>query len=171
MPYSHTYFDREIGDYVDVHDDDEHDVDYRNAGPNFLPHRRGRGFRRLISRRGERPGNIAIRPRPDNPPRLPGRRPVVVREPEVAEPLVPSAPDLDGHIVVNKTALANLVPAAGQVWASFLIPPDAPKATGDDIVDRDNAAMHRQALAAHQQNQTRILALTDLAARAVKLFW
>jgi hypothetical protein len=51
----------------------------------------------------------------------------------------------------------------------FLVRPEAPQAVGDDVIDRDNAAMHRDALAQHQQNMTRALALTKLAARAVRL--
>ena len=45
-----------------------------------------------------------------------------------------------------------------------------PAMIGDDIIDRTNSTLHRDALAMHQQNQTRILALTELAARAAKLF-
>ena len=43
-------------------------------------------------------------------------------------------------------------------------------ATGDAIVDRNNASDHREALARHTQNQIRIQALTDLAAKAIKVF-
>ena len=75
-----------------------------------------------------------------------------------------------GYFAIKKDALAEIIPSLGQVWASFLGRPELPKAVGNDTIDRDNAALHRDALAHHQQNQTRILALTDLAARAVKLF-
>lgn len=78
--------------------------------------------------------------------------------------------DAGEFFAIRKTVLADLLSAAGPIWASFLMAPEPPKAVGDDVVDRDNASMHRQALAQHDQNQTRILALTDLAARVAKLF-
>ena len=78
--------------------------------------------------------------------------------------------DAGEYFAIKKSALAEIIPAVGQIWASVLVPPEAPKAIGDDIVDRDNASMHRQALAKHDQNQTRILALTNLVARAAKVF-
>jgi hypothetical protein len=73
----------------------------------------------------------------------------------------------DDELVVSKGAIAELIPAIGQVWASFLGLPEQPKATGSDVIDRNNAAMHRDALARHQQSQTRILALTMVAERLV----
>lgn len=72
-------------------------------------------------------------------------------------------------LAIKKSALVDLLPAAGALWASVLSPPDRPAAIGNDVVDRDNASLHREALALHQQNQTRILALTDLAARAARI--
>lgn len=75
-----------------------------------------------------------------------------------------------GYLSVRKADLLELVPAIGQIWASVLRLPDKPQATGDDVIDRNNAALHREALAHHQQSQTRILALTDLAYRLVNAF-
>ena len=100
---------------------------------------------------------------------------MVVR-PRPTRPVSPQRPDVamtydDGEFfAIKKSVLAELIPAAGQVWASLLAPPEPPQAIGNHVIDRDNAAMHRQALAMHGQNQTRILALTNLAARAAKLF-
>ena len=86
--------------------------------------------------------------------------------PVQAEPITQSS----AHVVIEKRAIAEMVPAVGQLWASFLGRPEMPEATGNDIIDRNNAAMHRDSLAMHQQSQTRILALTDLASRVIKLF-
>jgi hypothetical protein len=74
------------------------------------------------------------------------------------------------YLAIKKSAIVEILPSLGHLWAAFLGMPQAPQAVGEDKIDRDNAAMHREALARHQQNQTRILALTDLASRAVKLF-
>lgn len=76
------------------------------------------------------------------------------------------------YVAIKRTTLmqlGELIPGVGRVWASFLGRPEAPKAIGNDIIDRDNAATHRDALAQHGQNQTRILALTELAGRALTL--
>ncbi|MCG8422061.1 MAG: hypothetical protein MJE77_29410 [Proteobacteria bacterium] len=74
------------------------------------------------------------------------------------------------YFSISKNALVEFIPAVGKVWASFLGVPDKPEATGDHVTDRNNAAEHREALAKHSQNQTRILALSDLAAKAIHLF-
>lgn len=163
MTYSHSYVDPDTGDIIDVMDEDDDDVidHYRNAGPG--DGRRGRGFGRI---RDYTQGGVARRRRPEHRPR-PSQRPVIVHKPRPAP--APPPPVQDGFFTVDKGMVADVVPAVGKVWASFLVPPDGPQATGDDIVDRDNASMHRQALAAHQQNQTRILALSDLAARVLKM--
>jgi len=73
------------------------------------------------------------------------------------------------YFSLKKSALVEMVPLAGQVWASFLGRPQMPAAVGDDIADRENAALHRDALARHQQMQHRIVALSDLAARALDM--
>ena len=78
--------------------------------------------------------------------------------------------DIGGdYLAIRKSTLVELISPAGQVLASYLGRPEAPMAVGDDLVDRNNAALHRDALAAHQQNQARITALTDLATRALNL--
>jgi hypothetical protein len=131
------------------------------------------------------------------PPRMPGQatrppggmfggivppRQVVVRDPgppQIVPPRVPARPTTPArpigfehgeYLTIKKSAIAEILPSLGHLWAAFLGMPQAPQAVGEDKTDRDNAAMHRDALARHQQNQTRILALTDLASRAVKLF-
>ena len=141
-------------------------VEQRNATPRD---HRGSGLGRVLLAH-RRSGD---RQRPD---RRPGGRPLIMRDRGDRRPRPRPGPDRDDiedqgdFIAVRKGAVAELIPVAGQLWASFLGRPEAPQAVGDDIVDRNNASMHREALALHQQNQTRILALTDLAARAVKLF-
>ena len=164
--YSHDYEDPETGELVEVvvRDDDDDELEIRNA--------RGRGpiGRRVpasrVPARYQRPRverYPAPRRRPRVPVRVERRTPVVVRErPSVAR---------DGqYFSIKKSAIGELIPAAGKVWASFLGTPVGPQATGNDIVDRDNATVHRDALAKHQQNQVRILALTELASRAFNLF-
>ena len=137
--------------------------DYRNAGNRD---HRGSGSRPAIRRIGHRPPpNMGgIRPRSSD-------RPDIVRHSgDDARPLpAPRGQSSGEYVTIRKSALAEIIPRIGQVWASFLVRPEPPQAVGDDIIDRDNAAMHRDALAQHQQNQTRALALTQLAARAVRL--
>lgn len=166
MRYSHSYIDKETGNVIDVYDDDHEPIDpYRNAGPEVR--RRGRGFREVIEH--AQVGIPRPRPRPGHrPPRSPGQQPIV-REPYDRPMPVPRPPVQDGGFSIDKSIVADVVPTVGKVWASFLLPPDMPPATGDDIADRDNASMHRQALTEHQQNQTRILALTELAGRVIKM--
>lgn len=139
-------------------------AEYRN-GP--------RGFPDLYERlqpSGHRPGpprpseprpSVVIRPRPQH-----------VVEPAPAQPVqTPAAPPSGAdYLTIKKSSVTDLVSLAGKAWASFLIRPDMPETIGDDIIDRTNATLHRDALAMHQQNQTRIAVLTDLATRAVKLF-
>jgi hypothetical protein len=102
-----------------------------------------------------------VPPRP--PPTVPQR--ILIRHPSS-----PAVPIRGEYVTIKKSAIAEIIPGLGRLWAAFLGMPQAPLAVGEDKTDRDNAAMHREALARHQQNQTRILALTDLASRAVKLF-
>lgn len=136
--------------------------DYRNAGPRD---HRGSGSRPAIRRIGHRPPSSmgGIRPRSSD-------RPDIVRHPGDDDRSVPAHRSQSGEYVsIRKSALAEIIPSIGQVWASFLVRPEPPQAVGDDVIDRDNAAMHRDALAQHQQNMTRALALTKLAARTVQL--
>ncbi len=163
MEYSHSYIDPETGNLVDVMVDGN-DADYRNAGPR--DHRGGNrppSSTSMPNRPGPRPhrpgGSRPTRPRPTRPrPTRP--------YPDHAN----SITDSGEYVTIPKSLIAELIPATGQVWASFLGLPDAPQATGNDVIDRDNATMHRDALAMHQQNQTRILSLSNLASRLVKLF-
>jgi len=169
MLYSHSYIDPETGESVDVMIDDSEAEAYRNAGPRehrgtgrpsrgpFGGHQHGGGLTRPAPRPRD-PANTTVIARP---------RPPVVARPTIGQSM---AHDDGEYFAIKKSAIAELLPAVGQIWASFLAPPAPPAAVGNDIVDRDNAAMHRQALAMHDQNQTRILALTNLAARAAKLF-
>jgi hypothetical protein len=159
----------EYDEYIDIHDDEYDDgEEYRNAGPR--DHRGGSRDGGLFGlRRPRRPGR---RPRPR--PRPPVIRPREPRGPVRPRPPIvhPSGPIADhgGYLTISKDALAEFVPAIGKVYASFLQRPEGPVATGNDTVDRDNATMHRDALAQHSQSQTRILALSELAGRALKLF-
>jgi hypothetical protein len=135
--------------------------EYRNAGRDH----RGSGSRPGIRPLGHRPPpNMGgIRPRSSD-------RPDIVRHSGDGGRSVPTRPSQSGeYVTIRKSALAEIIPSIGQVWASFLVRPETPQAVGDDVIDRDNAAMHRDALAQHQQNMTRALALTKLAARAVRL--
>ena len=167
--YRNSYEDPDTGEVIDVmttddYDDDDYDDeadDFRNA--RRLSRRRGPPRRRSKRPlRPYRPGYPSYYP-PPRPPAYGGGRPTVIAPPKP----VTTSPD---HVSIRKSALVELVPAVGKVWASFLGIPDAPRATGDDIVDRDNAADHRESLARHSQSQVRILALSDLAAKAFKIF-
>jgi hypothetical protein len=177
MFYSHSYEDPETGQLVDVMVDDGAD-EYRNA-----------------SVRDHRAQGASPAPRPYMPPprhpaqstRPPGGmfggivppRQVVVRDPGLPQtvpqrpPVRPTRPigfEHGEYLTIKKSAIGEILPSLGHLWAAFLGIPQAPQAVGEDKTDRDNAALHRDALARHQQNQVRILALTDLASRAVKLF-
>jgi hypothetical protein len=179
MYYSHSYEDPDTGQLVDVMVEDGYD-EYRNA---------------VRDHRSQGSGIPAARPYMP-PPRMPGQatrppggmfggivppRQVVVRDPgppQIVPPRPPARPtsarpigfEHGEYLTIKKSAIAEILPSLGHLWAAFLGMPQAPQAVGEDKTDRDNAAMHRDALARHQQNQTRILALTDLASRAVKLF-
>ena len=142
-------------------DDDEDGYEYRNA--RVIDNRRSRGRGRGRGRGRERDFR---RRRPYPPPR-PRPVPPVYSQPT---PRHSQKREDEDHIAIRKSALLELIPSVGKVWASFLGIPDSPQATGDDVTDRNNASDHREALARHTQNQTRILALTDLAAKAVKVF-
>jgi hypothetical protein len=182
LEYSHSYEDPDTGQLVDV-----------MVSENDEPRNVRVGFRDLMRQRQR--DNRDRRDHRSRPRTGGGGTRVVVR-PSGGHPLAPVGPTGPmgpqyGHIgpygyvgpasgsgvsvhgdfvTVKKSALTELIPAVGKVWASFLGRPEPPTAVGDDVVDRDNAAAHRDALARHQQNQTRILALSDLAERALKLF-
>lgn len=157
-------YNPETGEYFHIYHDEPED--YRNADPRGIISTGRRRPRRDVFRPG--PASRPIAPRPIAP------RPIAPR-PELIEPVAPVQPapaprDDAEYLTIRKSAFAELLPSFGKAWAAFLARPAAPAAVGDDIVDRDNATMHRDALAMHQQNQTRILSITDLVARAVKLF-
>lgn len=157
MQYSHSYQDPHTGDIVDVMVDDEYrngPRDHRGGGGRTILHRPRREFTPPPAQ-----GGIV-------PPRIRERGEVVRHHGSAPQPHPGQTGD---YLAIPKAALVEIIPTLGQVWASFLGRPDMPQAVGDDVIDRDNAAMHRDALAMHQQNQTRIQALTDLAARAVRL--
>lgn len=156
--YSHSYADPDTGDVVDVMvDNDDDDDGLRNAAPR--PRRPT-----VVRQPYRRPSPpVQVRPRPQAPVYTGSPAPIVRYEPQA---VVMSGE----HISIRKGALLELIPAIGKIWASFLGMPAQPKATGNDLVDRDNAAAHRDALAQHAQNQTRILALSELASQAVKAF-
>lgn len=159
--HSHSYQDPDTGEIVDVIVDDE--PEYRNAGRD---HRADVPRSTAPPRHPGHPGNLAPRPQHGSTG-IPAR--VIVRNP--ARPLPGQGPGYNAgeYFAIKKSAIADVIPAVGQVWASFLGRPAMPQAVGDDVIDRNNAALHRDALAKHQQNQTRITALTDLAARAARL--
>lgn len=163
--YQHSYEDPDTGEVIDVveddGDDDDDGDDVRNA--------RRLNRRRRPPRRRSRPGRPTGGNRSYYPPPRPLPPPVYAGKPQVIArpPVVTTSPE---HVSIRKSALLELIPAAGKVWASFLGLPDAPRATGDNIVDRDNAAEHRESLAQHSQSQVRILALSELAAKAIKIF-
>jgi hypothetical protein len=183
MHYSHSYEDPETGQLVDVMVDDGDE--YRNA---TLRERPGapRDHRSQVTSSGGRrftppPRHSSARPPGPLGGGLYGSGPLVGRDygqhslppqrpPVVHAPAQPVGFEHGQYIAIKKSALAEIIPSVGHLWAAFLGMPAAPQAVGEDKVDRDNAALHRDALAKHQQNQTRILALTDLASRAVKLF-
>ncbi len=167
----HLYEDPDTGELFDVVEDDD-DIDYRNARRKVRLGDRG-GFgrsKRSLQRHGghrldRSPGGLmgghrpgSYRDRPGFFPHGPGM------------PMGPIVPPEGQYLSIKKSSVAELLPGVGKVLASFLGRPQPPQAVGDDKVDRDNATLHRDALAKHEQNQARILALTDLAARAVKLF-
>ena len=166
--YSHTYEDPETGELIEVmvpvddeDDDDDEVTGLRNARQRSHRSRSSRGRRTRRTQRPQSRGTIRRRTgryQPQLPERVEHGGPVIARDP-------------DGeYFAIKKSAIADLLPAVGMVWASFLGTPQAPRATGDDITDRDNASSHRESLAQHQQNQTRILALTELAGRAFAVF-
>lgn len=170
------YQDPETGEVFDY--EPEPDSSYRNAG-GVRDHRPGGGG-------GGRPyqqQNLPSRPNAGAPPpraqshghqsggviRHPTHSRPVHSRPRATHPA--AAYDGNGdYMTIRKSAIIELLPIAGQLWASFLGRPDVPQAVGNDVIDRDNASMHRDALAMHQQNQTRILSLSDLASRVVKIF-
>ena len=165
------YINPETGASIELEDpyDEYYPEDYRNAGPR--DHRPG-----LLGHRSDFFGGRPSRPSGGT---RPAPRTIVTRPrplPTRPDPIVPVSPaptpvqSSDEYLAIKKSAVADILLAGGKVWASFLARPNPPAAVGDDIVDRDNATMHRDALAMHQQNQTRILALTDLVSRAVKAF-
>ena len=172
MPHDHDPYYDDPDDGYDEYPEVEENIPviFRNARRDHRGRAPGRGG---PPARRPRPGGFN---RPAPRPRWP-QSPMVVRDPGPRRPYRPvpghgPAPDtmMQGeYLSIKKSTLAELVPAAGQLWASFLARPEMPQASGNDIIDRDNASMHREALAMHQQNQTRILALTDLAARVAKL--
>lgn len=158
MEYSHSYLDPETDEIIHVMI--EPDSEHRNAPP------RARGAPPRADQIPGRHHGAGHHQGPGFPNRPQGGR--IIRRGPAPYPIGPTRSS--EYLTVRKSAIAELLPIAGKLWASFLTPPDPPQAVGDDIVDRDNASMHRQALSTHQQNQTRILALTDLAHRAVTLF-
>ena len=169
MYHSHSYTDPDTGELIDVMIADPDDrADYRNGrdhrghgGAGFGGHHRPPWQHQGVPGGHGAPGGHGVpggRGMPDR---------VIVRHP------VPTVPVPGQHtgdtITIPKSAVTAIIPALGQVWASFLGLPEAPHAIGNDVIDRNNAALHRDALATHAQNQTRILALTDLASRALRL--
>lgn len=107
-----------------------------------------------------RPSRGEIRPRPPEP----------VAEPPPTAPRPTRNVYADGeYLSVRKEVFASLIPMGGELWAAFLGRPGLPKPSGDPNVDFANAALHRDALALHDQNRDRIRALTGLAERVVRL--
>lgn len=148
-------------DYDDDHDDhddhdDDHDDDRDDDGVDDVRNA-ARGGRR--GRRGRSPAP-SRRSRKRSSSRRSGRS-IAVRK--------PARPKRGEHFSLKKSAMIEMVPLAGQVWASFLGRPGTPPATGDNLTDHGNASLHRDALARHQQMQHRIVALSELASRALEM--
>ena len=128
MIYSHSYEDPDTGELVDVMVDEDGGEAYRNARPR--EHRGNSGRRPPGFGRGPRNpfghqhggGNIRPAPRPRDPGQT-----MIVR-PRPTRPVSPQRPDVamtydDGEFfAIKKSVLAELIPAAGQVWASLLAP-------------------------------------------------
>lgn len=75
----------------------------------------------------------------------------------------------DEYLAIRKDTLASVVPLIGELCAAYLGRPDLPLPSGDPETDFTNHALHRDALALHDQNRDRIRALSVLAERAAKL--
>ena len=73
------------------------------------------------------------------------------------------------YLSIKKDALVGLISIIGDGWASVLARPDIPQPTGDPKIDFTNSALHRDALALHDQNRDRIRAVASLAERAARL--
>jgi len=147
--YSHSYHDPETGQLVDVLIQEDDAAHYRNAAERS-------GSRIAVPRRG------VPTPRSRGQGDRQSTRAIVVRQPD-------AAPVSDDYFRLKKDAIVEIVPLVGKVWSSFLGRPDMPTPTGDHIVDRENAALHRDALAQHQQAQHRIEALSQIAGRALDM--
>jgi hypothetical protein len=165
--FSHTYRNPDTGELVDVMvpDDDGDASEYRNAGAR--DHRSRSGSSRLTRSGSSRSRSTTRRSGGSG-----GNRVEIQRR--GGGGIVDDGGGLtryDGdYLAIRKSALADLIPTIGELWASFLGLPDAPQVVGDDVTDRTNAGLHREALARHQQSQARILAVTNLASRAIHLF-
>jgi hypothetical protein len=164
LVHSHTYEDPVTGRLVDVLMPDDDAGYYRNAQVN--------DHRRPPHHGGSSPGVVPPRTRsvpPSAGHAMPvASRPVVVRSPG-ARPVVHAYPQQEPLGTINATTIAKLAPIVGQLCAAFLGRPNPPEIVGSDRIDRENAALHRDALAAHQQNQARILALSDLVGRGIEI--
>jgi len=147
--FSHTIYDPVTGEEIDVYVEDSSEAVRNGPGGRTsmagLARPRSPGFGRPAPR-----GPVT---RPDT-----GHRPVTVHPTESGE-----------FVSVRKSDVVGLIPLGGELWAASLGRPDMPQATGDDVTDRTNAAMHRDALALHDQNRDRIRALAGLVERAAML--
>jgi len=155
--YPQTLIDPHTGVEYEVHEDDSQwDADSVRNGPLG-----GRG-RPRPGRRPTRPGQGGpLAPRtttitPVGRPSSGGHRPT-------------SAQQSADHISIRKDDMVSLIGMGGELLAAFYGRPAMPQVVGDDVTDRTNAALHRDALALHDQNRDRIRALTGLAERAAKM--
>lgn len=73
------------------------------------------------------------------------------------------------YLAIKKDVIGDLLPMAGKIWAALLGQPGRPEYTGDPRSDFTNAALHREALAQHEQSQLRIMTVSDVAGRVLKL--
>ena len=93
------------------------------------------------------------------------------RSPRVTDQARPMANVADNgeYLAIRKDALIDLISIGGDAWASWLTRPDFPQATGDAKTDFDNASLHRDALALHDQNRDRVRTVSSLLERMARL--
>ena len=162
-----TFTDQETGDELELHfDPDGHNPNVRNAPRDHRPGSPG-GSKSFMPTHGA--GFSLVR---NPPPRTPATRdPEKTHHPRATDPGRPARNvTSDGeYLAIKKEALVDLISIAGDAYASFLARPDVPRATGDNKTDFDNAALHRDALALHDQNRDRIRTISGLVERTARL--
>ena len=151
--------DTETGDvYADVDDLSPRDSRIASATRS-----QGRpGFRRLQHLGNRHPG--LQRPVYQN---RGDREPTIVRT-SPTEGRVNARADGE-YFSVKKEVVAELIPTLGELASASLGRPDMPRYTGDPSTDYANAALHREALALHDQTRERIRVTSNLIERFAKV--